>query len=62
MVGWLLLVTAYPTLSLGGDMGHEVGGVACRRSLCQHLVLVVALFVTLALGVEVSNGKRAKRD
>jgi len=40
-------------------MSHKVGVVAYRR-LFQHLVLVMALFITLALGMEVSDGKRAK--
>jgi hypothetical protein len=38
-------------------MGCMVGGVACRRSLCRRLVLVVASFVTLALGIKVRDEK-----
>ena len=34
-----------------------VGVVACRFSLFRRLVLVVVLFVTLALGIEVRDAK-----
>ena len=42
------------TVVVGGRM---VGVVACRLSLCRRLVLVVALFITLALIIEVRDGE-----
>ena len=37
--------------------GHMIRVVACHCFLCWHLVLVMALFITLALGIELSDRK-----